>query len=412
MEYGLIGKTLGHSFSKDIHSRLAPYEYELFELSEEELGSFMKKADFKAINVTIPYKEAVIPYLDDVSEEAKSIGAVNTVVNKNGKLYGYNTDFLGMKKLIEKNNIDISDKKVLILGTGGTSRTAYAVACAMGAREIKKVSRSKKEGSIGYGEAYEKYADADVIINTTPSGMFPNTDGCPIDIDRFSNLTGVIDVVYNPLKTRLVIEAEKRGIAADGGLYMLVAQAFYACEFFLGEKKDESVTDKIYEEIRRKKENVVLIGMPGSGKTTIGKALGKKTGKVFVDLDEEITKTEGEAPAKIIEKYGEEHFRILETSAAKKAADLTGCIIATGGGTVLRTENTDALRRNGKIVFIDRKLEEIVPTADRPLSNNFELLKKRYSERIDIYLAAADIKMVPSSCGEENADRIIKLLGK
>ena len=231
MKYGLIGEKLGHSFSKTVHSKIADYEYCLFEIAKADLNTFMQKRDFCGINVTIPYKQAVIPYLDYISDEAKSIGAVNTVVNKNGKLYGYNTDFFGLKLLIEKNNIEITNKTVLILGSGGTSKTAKAVCESLSAKDVFTVSRSGGEELITYEEAYTK--NAQIIINTTPLGMYPNTDSKPIKLEGFNGLEAVVDVIYNPLKTRLVIDAENRGIRAVGGLYMLYAQAVSAAEIFL-----------------------------------------------------------------------------------------------------------------------------------------------------------------------------------
>lgn len=410
MDYGLIGKTLAHSFSKEIHEQLADYDYSLTELSEAELDGFMRKAEFKAINVTIPYKEKVIPYLYEISPEAKAIGAVNTIVNRGGRLYGYNTDFFGLKSLIERNGISLFEKKVLILGTGGTSRTACAVAKSMGAAEVFTVSRSEKEGALGYEEAYTVAADA--VINTTPCGMFPNSSAVPIDIEGFESLSGVVDVIYNPLRTGLVLAAKSKGIPSSGGLYMLVAQAFYACELFTGKKLNPASMDGIYKRVLRSKENLVLIGMPGCGKTTIGKALAEKTGKRFIDLDDEISREYSLTPAKIIEEFGEDEFRRREALIVKKNADITGAVIATGGGCVLRRENTEALSRNGKLVFINRSIEEIIPTEDRPLSKNRELLEKRYRERYPVYSAAADITVIPSADKDENADAVIRKINE
>ncbi len=408
MDYGLIGKTLAHSFSKEIHELLADYDYSLTELSGAELDGFMKKAEFKAINVTIPYKERVIPYLYKISTEAEAIGSVNTIVNRDGRLYGYNTDFFGLKSLIERSGISLFGKKVLILGTGGTSRTAYAVAKSMGAAEVSRVSRSEKEGAITYEAAYTLMADTEVIINTTPCGMFPNTSSLPIDIEGFGSLSGVVDVIYNPLRTSLVSAAKRRGLPSAGGLYMLVSQAVCACELFTGKKINASLTEDIYKRVLESKENLVLIGMPGSGKTTVGKALAEKTGKRFIDLDDEITKEYSMTPAKIIEEFGEEEFRRREESTVQKTADITGAVIATGGGCVLRRKNTEALKRNGRLIFIDRNCRDIVPTEDRPLSRNRELLEKRCRERYPIYTEAADITVIPSADINENADSIIK----
>jgi shikimate dehydrogenase len=281
MEYGLIGEHLGHSFSAIIHGKIANYPYELKELSQTELPAFMQKKDFKAINVTIPYKQAVIDYLDEIDENAKKIGAVNTVVNRSGKLIGYNTDFFGMKALADKIGVSLEGKKVLILGSGGTARTANAVAASLGADQILTVSRSDKENCITYESVYKDHLDAEYIINTTPVGLYPNQDGTdgqlptPIDLTAFPNLKGVLDAIFNPLRTNLICHAKKNGTAADGGLYMLVAQAVYAAEKFLDTALDKSIIDRIYDELRSQIENIVLIGMPGCGKSTVGKRLAK-----------------------------------------------------------------------------------------------------------------------------------------
>ena len=253
MEYGLIGEKLGHSFSKDIHEKIAPYTYELKEIAPEDVDAFMKERSFKAINVTIPYKQTVIPYLDEISKTAKTIGAVNVIVNKQGKLKGDNTDFAGICALIRRAKVEISGKKVLILGTGGTSKTARCAAASLGAAKIFNVSRSKKDGALSYEEAYEKQRDAQVIINTTPCGMFPKTEGLPADIEKFPALEGVIDVVYNPVETRLIKAAKAKGLPAEGGLYMLVAQAVYACGLFLEKEADETLIDPVYEWLLKEK---------------------------------------------------------------------------------------------------------------------------------------------------------------
>ena len=266
MKYGCIGEHLKHSFSKEIHNALADYEYEIREIERENLSSFAEKKDFLAINVTIPYKELIMPHMYYIDGHARSIGAVNTVVNRGGLLYGYNTDFYGMSMLIRHAGVEIEGKKVVILGTGGTSKTSLAVAEALGARKIIRVSRTAREDAISYEEIYLCHTDADVIINTTPSGMFPNIFDAPVDISKFPTLSGVIDAVYNPLRTPLILAAKERGIAAEGGLYMLVAQAVRASEIFIDTKYDESETERVYEKIKREKENVVLVGMPASGK--------------------------------------------------------------------------------------------------------------------------------------------------
>lgn len=346
--------------------------------------------DFKAINVTIPYKETVIPFLDEISETARAIGAVNTVVNKNGKLYGYNTDFFGMTSLIEKNDISLKDKKVVILGSGGTSKTSLAVSKALGAREIIRVSRTANENSVTYDEMYKYHADADILINTTPVGMFPEIFASPVDLSRFSALSGVIDAVYNPLTTVLVSEAKKRGIKADCGLYMLTAQAVKAYEFFMDKEADDTLNDRIFSEVLSEKKNIVLTGMPASGKSTTGKIIAQKLGREFIDTDDEIIKTAEMEITEYFKLYGEEKFRLLETEVIKKISVKSGVVIATGGGAVLKDENVDALKMNGTVYFLDRPVEALLPTEDRPLASSADAIRKRYEERYGIYNKTAD----------------------
>ena len=390
MKYGCIGEHLKHSFSKEIHSYIGDYEYEIKELEKDEVDSFMKEADFLAINVTIPYKQTVIPYLYYIDESAKLIGAVNTIVNKNGKLYGYNTDFFGMKRLAEYAEIDFKGKKVLILGTGGTSKTAYAVAKSCDAKEIVKVSRNESKEAVLYTDVYKKHSDAEIIINTTPVGMFPNIFDKPIEIDKFPNLCGVIDAIYNPQNTPLILEAKKRKIKAIGGLFMLVAQGIRASEYFLDKKYDEELFEEVFSKIEREKRNIVLIGMPASGKTTIGKVLKDTLSKELIDTDDLIAEGAKKTIPEIFSECGEEKFRDMETEVIKKVSALSGVIISTGGGAILREENVKALKENGKLFFIDRPLELLIPTKDRPTASDKESIEKRFKERYDLYLSAAD----------------------
>ncbi len=389
-KYGCIGKKLTHSFSKEIHAKLADYKYELIELTEEEVKTFFEKKEFSAVNVTIPYKQTVIPYLDFMSDTAGRIGAVNTVVNKGGKLYGYNTDYYGMKALIEKIDVSLKGKKVLILGTGGTSKTAFVVAKDMGASEILTVSRNKTETFITYEEAKSIHNDANVIINTTPSGMFPDVDSKPIDISVFERLEGVVDVIYNPLRTNLVSDAKEKNIKAEGGLFMLVIQAVVAVEKFLDTEISKEVASEVFKSILGSKENIVLTGMPGSGKSTIGKALNIE-GFEFIDADTEIEKRCGCTIKELIEKNGEKYFRDLESEVIKEISSKSNLVISTGGGAILRDENVKRLKQNGRIFFIDANLERLCATDDRPLSNTEEKLKQLYNERIEIYRKTADI---------------------
>ena len=405
-KYGCIGKKLTHSFSKDIHAYLADYEYDLIELSENEVRPFFEKREFAAVNVTIPYKQTVIPFLDCVSDIASRIGAVNTVVNRDGKLYGYNTDYYGMKALIERVGIDAFGKKVLVLGTGGTSRTARVVAADLGAREILTVSRKKGDGCITYEDAAQYHTDADVIINTTPSGMYPDCESRPIDISCFSNLSGVVDAVYNPLCTNLVLDAKKRGIKSEGGLFMLVMQAVVAVERFLDTEIEKSRADGVYRSVIATKENVVLTGMPGSGKSTVGKLL-KIDGYDFFDTDDEIEKGCGCSIKELIESKGEGYFRDLESEVIRDVSAESGRIISTGGGAILREENVRALKRNGRIFFIDAPLSRLSATSSRPLSDTEDKLKRLYDERIDIYRSTADVTVSDMQTPEEESQYIL-----
>ncbi len=390
MKYGLIAKKLSHSFSKEIHGKLFDYAYQLWEIPQEELDTFMRKKDFAAINVTIPYKEAVIPYLDEISETAKKIGAVNTIVNRDGKLFGDNTDFSGMCALIQRAGIVLANKKVLVLGSGGTSRTAVAVAQRLGCKEVYRVSRSGKDGCITYQQAAEKHCDAQILINTTPCGMYPDIHTSAVEMDKFPNVEGVVDAVYNPLRSKLVCDARKKGIPAVGGLYMLVAQAAYAAEKFVGQHVPEEKIEAVYCEMLAKKQNIVLVGMPGCGKSTVGKVLAEMLGAELIDTDQVIVDNDGRAIPEIFSQEGEQGFRDLETAAIRQVAARQHAVISTGGGAILRPENLRLLRQNGRIYFIDRPLEALEATADRPLSCNRQDLERRYQERYDIYLAACD----------------------
>ena len=406
MKYGLIGEHLSHSFSKEIHEMCADYTYELCELPPEAVADFMQNPAFKAINVTIPYKQTVMPFLHEIHEHARMIGAVNTVVNRDGKLYGYNTDFYGLSALVRRVCGCLRGKKVLILGSGGTSHTACAVAASQHAAQVLTVVRTPKgDAQISYAEAEEKHMDAEVIINCTPCGMYPYADGAehikgtPIDITRFPRLAGVVDAVYNPLRTNLVQDALDRGIPAEGGLYMLVAQAVMACRIFLGHVEeafsDETAmdreTERVFKKILSDKENIVLIGMPSSGKTTVGKALAEMLGRPFIDTDAVIVERAGKPITDIFSELGEAGFRDLETQAVRDMANThTGAIIATGGGAILRDENVRALKRTGRLYFLNRPLEQLIPTADRPIASTVEAIKRRFEERYDRYLSTCD----------------------
>ena len=404
MKYGLIGEKLGHSFSKEIHERLG-YDYELCEVAPEALDGFMKAKNFEGINVTMPYKQAVIPYLDEIDDVASEIGAVNTIVNRDGKLYGYNTDFYGMERLFEHADVDPYGKKVAVLGGGGTSKTAMVVLKSLGASEIISVSRS---GEVSYGDLYESHGDVEIIVNTTPVGMFPNIWGKPVEINRFDRLSGVIDAVYNPLNTTMVLEAKERGIPAEAGLYILVAQAIRASELFLNTRYPSYMTNVIYDGIRAEKENVVLIGMPSSGKSTVGRLLAEKLGEEFIDTDELITEKIKMPIKDFFALHGEEKFREVESEVIREIAGIGGLVIATGGGAVLRKENLINLRYNGNILFIDRPLNLLIPTDSRPLSSDRMALENLYMTRYPIYSEACDSRIEALGTPVEVADNILE----
>lgn len=411
MEYGLIGEKLGHSFSREIHNLLASYTYDLKELPKNELDTFMKSRNFKGVNVTIPYKESVIPYLDEIDEAAKAIGAVNTIVNREGRLIGYNTDFYGMRELLLSRSIRIEKRFVAVLGTGGTSKTACAVAKSLGASRIVRVSRNPhSDGDISYDELEAIKTDIQIIINTTPVGMYPNENCAPLDIDGFSALEGVVDAIYNPLRTKLISDACARQIRAAGGLYMLVAQAARAAELFTGDCNMMQKTEKAYCSILKNKQNIVLVGMPGSGKSTLGRMLAKKTGKAFYDSDSEIEKQTGMCIPDYFSKYGEDGFRAIETDVIKRLSLLGGIVIATGGGAVIRSENIESLAKNGIIVYLDRPISDIKITSNRPLTRSVDDLKKKYYERHEMYEKSADITVMVKGSEKSTLSTLINAL--
>lgn len=406
MQYGLIGEKLSHSFSKEIHEDIADYVYELCEIPRSDLALFLQKREFSAINVTIPYKKEVIPYLDEISDAANKLQAVNCIINCNGKLCGYNTDYFGMRDTILRSGVDVSGKKVLILGTGGTSRTSALVCKNLGADEILFVSRNKKDGAITYNESYACHSDAEIIINATPVGMYPDSYDSPIDLSKFSNLLAVFDAVYNPIRTKLVLDAKEKNILADGGLYMLVSQAVHAIEMFTKTEIEENKIDEIYNQILKQKENIVLIGMPSSGKTTVGAILADSLCREVIDLDNEIEKRIGCTIAEFFKSHTEKEFRDVETEITKEISRKNGVIIATGGGCILRKENVDALKSNGRLYFLDRDLESLTPTDSRPLATKKEAIKKLYNERYHIYINVSDVRIDANLTPNEEAEII------
>ena len=399
---GLIGKKLGHSFSPLIHSNLANYSYSLFEMDESELEAFIRDVDFCGVNVTIPYKIDVMKYLDSISPEAEKIGCVNTVIKRNGKTYGFNTDYFGLKYLIEKNGIKIQGTDVLILGTGGSSLTAKAVCSDMGAKSINFVSRS---GDINYESVYSLCPNAEVIINTSPAGMYPKNGECHIEPRKFKKLFGVVDIIFNPSKTKLLMDAEALGIRHANGLPMLVAQAKAACEIFVDEKISDSEIDRITKIIEDNTKNIVLVGMPGCGKSHIGRLIAEKLGRELIDTDEEIVKDAGMPIPEIFSKYGEEVFRKYEHEVILRVGKLSGKVISTGGGVVTRENNYAPLHQNSKIVFIERDVSSL-PTDGRPLSK-INSLSSMYEKRLPMYKKFADVTVENDSTPEACCDKII-----
>ena len=404
MEYGLLGEKLGHSFSPQIHKALAGYDYRLLPTPQEAVEELFHRREFKGLNVTIPYKQTVIPLCDEVDSRAAAIGAVNTVVNRDGKLTGYNTDIDGLIYLAKRARVDMAGKKVVVLGSGGTSHTACAAAKELGAKEIVVVSR---KGEDNY-ENISRHADAEVLINTTPVGMFPNAGVSPVSLDTFPRLTGVLDVVYNPLRTALVIEAEVRKIPCSCGLPMLVAQAKRAAELFTGKDIPDNRLEAVIAGLTAQVRNVVLIGMPGCGKSSIGRALAKRLGKEFVDLDYLITQRAGKPIPEIFANEGEDAFRKLESQIVREAGARTGCVISTGGGVVTRQENYAPLHQNGVIVHIKRALT-LLPKDGRPVSQSTDL-GELWARREPLYAAFADLTLDNGGTIEGAAEQIEKEL--
>lgn len=380
MKCGLLGRKLGHSYSPQIHAMLASYPYSLFEKEPEELESFLKYGDFTGINVTVPYKKAVIPYLDELSPIAARLGAVNTIVRRDGKLIGHNTDYFGFQTMVRQTGLDLSGRKVLVLGSGGASATAVAVLEAIGARVIV-ISRS---GEHNY-QNLQNHRDAYAIVNTTPVGMFPNNGESPVDLADFPQIQGVLDVIYNPACTRLLLDAQARGIPAVNGLMMLVAQAKESAQWFTGNAISDEQIPRIYRTLNRQMRNIILIGMPGSGKSTIGAQLAKKLGRQFIDADQEIVRLAGKSIPDIFAQDGQAHFRALETRVLQELGKASGLVIATGGGCVTRPENGPLLRQNGVLIHIRRPLDALA-TDGRPLSNGADLAQMA-AQRMPLYRA-------------------------
>ena len=388
-KFALIGKTLKHSYSKIIHAELASYQYDLVELTPEALKDFVLSKEYAGYNVTIPYKKDVIAFLDVVDERAKRIGAVNTAVCRDNKLYGYNTDFDGMVYALNSAKIDIAQKNVLILGSGGTSNTAKVVCECLGAKAIKILSRS---GEINYDNYADIASDAQIVINTTPVGMYPDNYSCKVDLNVFAHLEGVLDVVYNPSTTMLLKQAKDLGVKHVNGLPMLVAQAKFASEKFMDKKLDDGVIEKVINKLKKESQNLVLVGMPGSGKSTIGKRVAKLLEKEFIDTDALIEQKEGKPIPQIFAEFGEDYFRKVESEVLSEVGKLSNKVISTGGGVIKNKDNYFPLKQNGVIVWIDRELD-LLASKGRPLSKDKETIKKLFDERKESYEFFADKKI-------------------
>lgn len=406
MRCGLLGRKLGHSYSPQIHKYLGSYPYDLFEQEPEELEQFFRKKDFDGINVTIPYKKDVLAYCDRLSETAQKLGSVNTIVKqKDGSLIGHNTDYFGFMSMIRHAGLDVKNKKVLVLGSGGASVTVMAVLRELGANTTL-ISRT---GVNNYSNLH-LHRDAAVIVNTTPVGMYPDTGKSPVALSDFPALEGVLDLIYNPAQTKLLLDAESRGLKWENGLWMLVAQAKESAEWFTGTTVPESQIQLIHAALSQQMKNIVLIGMPGCGKSTVGKLLAEKTGRIFIDADAAIEETAQMNIPDIFKSQGEEGFRKIETQVLAELGKRSGCVIATGGGCVTRFENYELLHQNSTIVWIKRPIEQL-PTNGRPLSQS-NSLHAMYQVRKPLYEAFADQTISNDKSAEMTAEQLLELLRK
>lgn len=403
MVCGLLGRHLAHSYSPQIHSYLGDYGYEIYEREPDNVGEFLLNGNFTGINVTIPYKKTVIPYLDGLTPVAARLGSVNTIVKRDDNLIGHNTDYFGFYAMVMKSGVNVFGKKVLVLGSGGASNTVTAVLSELGANTVV-ISRS---GDNHYGNL-QLHKDAAVIVNTTPVGMYPNTGVSPLDLDNFPTLEAVLDLIYNPARTKLLLDAQARGLITENGLWMLIAQAKESAEWFKNEKIDDSVIPSIHQKLRSQIENIVLIGMPGCGKSTVADLLCKELHRIAVDADSEIEKEAGCTIPEIFNKFGEETFRTIESRVLERLGKESGLIIATGGGCVTKRENYHYLHQNGKIFWLERDIS-LLPTAGRPLSQKYGLAEI-YSQRKPMYDFFADYTVDNNNTPQEASRTIRSLL--
>ena len=404
MKFGLLGEKLSHSYSPQIHSHLGSYSYQLFEKKADELEAFFADNSIKGFNVTIPHKKALIPFCQKLTDQAMKLGAVNTVVRQaDGTWIGHNTDYFGFLAMTKRVRVNYAGKKVLVLGSGGASNTAVAVMQELGANVIT-ISRS---GENNYNNL-QLHKDCAVIVNATPVGMYPNNGVSPIDLSFFPKLEAVLDLIYNPMRTKLLMDAERLGLQTENGLWMLVAQAKESAQWFTGQKIADSVIAPIYQELRRQMENIILIGMPGCGKSTNGKLLAKALGKTFVDTDEEIIKLAGCTIPQIFSTQGEDSFRKLETTVLENLGKCSGLIISTGGGCVTRAENLPLLRQNGTVIWLKRDADQLA-IKGRPLSDGHDL-NKMYEVRRPLYQMFSQHCIECEATPEETTSALLKLL--
>lgn len=400
---GLLGKKLGHSYSPQIHSYLGNYSYVLFEKMQGELESFLKNGDFHGLNVTIPYKKEVLPFLDSLSDCAAALGAVNTIVRQpDGKLVGHNTDYYGFSSMLKKSSICVSGKKVLVLGSGGASATVVAVLQKESA-DVIVISRSGKNNY----ENLHLHSDAAVIVNTTPVGMYPNVGVSPVDLNAFPHLEGVLDVVYNPARTQLLMDAEEKGIITENGLWMLVAQAKESAEWFTGKDISNERISEIHQILRKQMENIILVGMPGCGKSTIGRMLAEQLHMKFIDADTAIEASTGMSIPQIFAEHGEIGFRATEALVLAELGKASGQVIATGGGCVTQQKNYRSLHQNGRIYWLMRDICHL-PTEGRPLSQQNKL-EDMLHIRKPMYESFADVQVDNNGSIEDTVERILQM---
>lgn len=406
--YGLLGQKLGHSFSPEIHKMLGelrePYDYQIFQVEPEALEDFIYSDKWNGLNVTIPYKREVMQYCDEIAPEAERIGAVNTLIRRGDKIIGYNTDYFGFRKMVEESGAKVDGEKCIVLGSGGASKTVVTVLEDMGAAQVIVVSRNGKHGC-DYSQLKSHY-DAAILVNTTPVGMYPNTGTAAVFPGNFTGLKHVFDLIYNPLRTNLLCQAKRSGMGITDGLKMLVAQAKASSELFFNQQIEDAAIDEIERRIRKEKENIVLIGMPGSGKSTVGQALAKAAGKEFIDTDMLIVKKAGKSIPDIFREEGEDVFRQIETEVIEGLVHKTGAVIACGGGVVTREENYYALAENGRLVFLNRPIEAL-PTDGRPLSQSIPL-SRLYELRLPLYRSWCDVEIDTDGLAVEEIVRVIE----